>query len=90
MIQVLHPELVGEWSSKNKKTPADFVPGSHQKIWWVCSRGHEWKASIFVRAHKNSGCPYCTNQPSRNELRLLAELETLSEVVEHRIKTPGI
>ena len=88
-LQVLHPKLAGEWSSKNKKTPADFVPGSNQKIWWVCSRGHEWKTSIAHRALGGRGCPYCTNQSSRNELRLLAELETLSEVVKHRTKLAG-
>ena len=74
---------------QNKKTPADFVPGSNQKIWWVCSRGHEWQASIAHRALNGRGCPYCTNQSSRNELRLLAELETLSEVVQHRTKLEG-
>ena len=88
-LQVLHPKLSAEWNPKNKKTPADFVPGSNQKIWWVCSRGHEWKTSIAHRALNGRGCPYCTNQSSRNELRLLAELETLSEVVKHRTKLEG-
>ena len=36
--------------------------GSGRKIWWKCSKGHEWKASIYDRAKKSRGCPYCSGQ----------------------------
>lgn len=88
-LKITHPKLADEWSSKNKKAPTDFVSGSNQKIWWICSRGHEWRTSIAHRALSGRGCPFCTNQSSRNELRLLAELETLSDSIIHRAKIAG-
>ncbi len=33
-----------------------------QKIWWLCEDGHEWKASINNRTHKNQGCPVCSGR----------------------------
>ena len=32
-----------------------------KKVWWKCSRGHEWQATIASR-EKGSGCPICSNQ----------------------------
>jgi len=34
---------------------------SKKKVWWICSKGHEWKASVATR-NKGTGCPYCTGQ----------------------------
>ena len=57
----LHPELLLQWN-KEKNTavsPSQLLPGSGKRVWWICSRGHEWKASVGGRAQRNSGCPYC-------------------------------
>lgn len=54
------PELVAQWhSTKNTgKVPDDYTYGSGVKVWWQCSEGHEWEATISNRsAGKN--CPYC-------------------------------
>ena len=62
-LATTNPELTKEWNySKNK----DFNPtmvsyGSHKKVWWVCSKGHEWQASIHHR-NNGSGCPICSNR----------------------------
>ena len=61
-ITKLNPSLAKEWHyEKNGDLKPDFFSvGSHRKVWWKCSKGHEWKAEIKSR---NSGrkCPYCTN-----------------------------
>ena len=41
--------------------PDEVMPGNHLKVWWKCSLGHTWAASILNR-NKKSGCPYCKGQ----------------------------
>lgn len=60
------PELVKEFHPiKNGKYTVDNVSfSSGKKIWWICSEGHEWKATPCSRTAKNSSgkCPYCTGK----------------------------
>ena len=71
-----HPDLALEWNYdlNGKKRPEDYVYGSHKYVWWRCSYGHDYKASIMDR-HYGSGCPYCAG------VKVLAgfnDLETLT------------
>lgn len=54
------PLLAQEWHpQKNLSlTPKDVTPNSGKKVWWQCSAGHEWEATINNRA-KGRGCPSC-------------------------------
>lgn len=64
--------LTRQWNSvKNAPlTPHDVTPGSGKKVWWQCSKGHEWKAAICNRS-KGIGCPYCSGRyaTAENNLR---------------------
>ena len=53
-----------DWDKNNKKglTPNSLSSGSSKKAWWKCPLGHEWKASIYERATRNTGCSYCANR----------------------------
>lgn len=57
----INPKLAKEWNkSKNGKlTPSDISPKSNRKVWWQCSKGHEWEAPVNNRAAGN-GCPICS------------------------------
>ena len=59
-LQTVNPILANEWNyeKNNGLTPFDVSSQSHKKVWWKCSKGHEWKATV---AHRTSGtgCPYC-------------------------------
>ena len=59
-LATLNPELAKEWhpTKNGKLTPLDVTPGSHKKVWWFASCGHEWQAMIY---HRTSGrdCPKC-------------------------------
>ena len=35
--------------------------GSDKKVWWICSRGHSYQASIASRAN-GKGCPICSGK----------------------------
>ena len=60
-LLTLFPEISKEWDyEKNGDLqPSDISSKSGIKVWWKCSEGHEWKATVGNRTHNNSGCPRC-------------------------------
>ena len=58
-----YPALAKEWHPvrNGKLTPRDVAPRSNKKVWWICDKGHEWKAIIANRS-SGKGCPYCAGQ----------------------------
>ena len=58
-----NPILAVEWNYEKNHSlrPENFTANSNKKVWWKCSKGHEWEADI---AHRNSGrgCPYCAGR----------------------------
>jgi DNA-directed RNA polymerase subunit RPC12/RpoP len=62
-LMTANPILSKEWNStKNGSlTPKDVTPGSNKKVWWICSKGHEWETKVSHRS-KGSRCPYCSRK----------------------------
>ena len=58
-----NPKLAKEWNyDKNGNlNPENILANSHKLVWWKCSKGHEWRATIKNR-NKGVGCPICSNQ----------------------------
>jgi hypothetical protein len=58
-----NPELAKEWhpTKNGSLTPADLTPGSNKRVWWICTKGHEWKATISI-SNRGRGCPYCAGR----------------------------
>ena len=77
-LNTINPELAREWhpTKNGNLTPGDVTPYSKKKIWWVCSRSHEWEATIGHRSRGN-GCPYCHSSTSQLELLTYCELKYL-------------
>ena len=48
-----------------------LTPGSRKKVWWRCSRGHEWEATPNNRTC-GTGCPYCFNEKRGGLIRKAA------------------
>ena len=58
-LATMVPNIAKQWHpSKNNFTAYDVTPGSKHKVWWVCEKGHEWFAHIYIRA-EGHGCPIC-------------------------------
>jgi DNA-directed RNA polymerase subunit RPC12/RpoP len=57
------PELAKEWhpTKNGDLTPDDVLCGTHREVWWQCTKGHEWKATVHHRTH-GTNCPYCSNK----------------------------
>ena len=67
-----HPELAAQWHPTRNAplTPDQVLPGSHQKVWWMCEKGHIWSATVKSRV-SGCGCPVCANREtvaSENDL----------------------
>ena len=62
-LQTVNPILAKDWNYEKNKglTPMDVTPNSHKKVWWSCSKGHEWQAVVASR-NRGSGCPYCSGR----------------------------
>ena len=62
-LQTINPNLANEWNYEKNVglTPEDVTPNSEKKVWWKCSKGHEWQTTIGNR-NRGSGCPICSNK----------------------------
>jgi very-short-patch-repair endonuclease len=87
-LKFLFPNIAKEWHpTKNEKLrPEDFTKGSKEKVWWLCSKGHEYKTRIAHRTLSRSNCPKCSKQSSKPEFRILSELETIFQSIDSRHK----
>ena len=59
-LQIKNPDLAAQWHPyKNERiTPLMVTPSSSKRVWWLCSKGHEWQAPVYSRNNGN-GCPEC-------------------------------
>ncbi len=67
-----YPDLLKEWSSKNKKSPFEVYPHGGKKAWWLCENGHDYHMSITKKTSRDYGCPICSNKqvvPGFNDLK---------------------
>ena len=62
-LQTVNPTLANEWNyeKNNDLTPFDVSYQSEKKVWWICSKGHEWQSTISHRSN-GRGCPYCSGR----------------------------
>lgn len=62
-LATTHPHLALEWDSNknNHIMICETSKGSSEKVWWICKRGHSWKAAISSRA-AGVGCPLCAKE----------------------------
>lgn len=72
------PNLCNEWNIERNAniSPEMLSYGSHEKVWWICEKGHEWESTIKDRVRGNR-CPFCSKRrpiPGENDLETLYPL----------------
>ena len=72
-LQTKYPEIAAEWNQEKNGSllPSQISPGSLQKVWWKCGKGHEWLAKPVCRTKDQTNCPYCAGMiliPGENDL----------------------
>jgi Zn finger protein HypA/HybF involved in hydrogenase expression len=79
-LESYSPELAEQWDREKNGalSPAQVSVFSNRRVWWKCSKGHEWQAKISDRVTKRSDCPYCTN---RKVLAGFNDLKTVEPLV---------
>jgi hypothetical protein len=89
-LATLKPEIAQEWDFERNKdlTPDDVTPGRDKKAWWLCQRGHSWEALIKDRT-RGVGCPVCSPNTSKLEIRIFTELDGLFDNVQWQEKIEG-
>ncbi len=57
----VNPVLAKQWDyEKNSTGPEMVQSNSNQYAWWICEKGHSWRALISNRSGLGRGCPYCS------------------------------
>jgi len=61
-VEAIRPDLLKDWHPvRNLEVKFSDVRCNHRgKVWWICSMGHEWEASIPSML-SGQGCPLCKN-----------------------------
>ncbi len=58
-LATTHPDLIPEWSEKNKLTPDSITYKNRTNVWWHCSKcGNDYQAVVYARANGRV-CPFC-------------------------------
>ncbi|MEI8366133.1 MAG: zinc-ribbon domain-containing protein, partial [Parachlamydiaceae bacterium] len=70
-LATVNSQLAEEWhpTKNGDLTPDKVIIGTHRKVWWQCSKGHEWKTAIVGRS-KGTGCPECAKSRRVESFRL--------------------
>lgn len=64
-LALTNSKLAKEWNYKKNYplNPEFFYSNSGNRVWWLCSKGHEWETRIASRTSKiGTGCPFCSNK----------------------------
>ena len=87
---VYNPKAMTEWDhDKNAHIdPSKEFPNSHTRAHFICSHGHSWMSELKART-EGRGCPKCSNQTSRPELRIFSELKLIFTDLKHRQRIEG-
>lgn len=63
-LESQHPIISLEWHpvKNNNLNPNQVKEKSNKKVWWQCSKGHEWQAKISNRIISRTNCPICSSE----------------------------
>ncbi len=60
-FETCYPDYAKEWNyEKNYPLKPKQVIGGIKKVWWKCSLGHSYEATMNSRTNRHSGCPICS------------------------------
>lgn len=89
-LHTRYPELCSEWHFDRNSglSPNTVLPGSGIKVWWKCSKNHEWEASICSRTGpRKTSCPFCNE--SKGEQKIFHWLTENKIPFERQAKFPN-
>ncbi len=62
-LAAVNTDLASEWHpfKNGVRKPEQFLPNSGVKIWWQCTKNHQWQATSQSR-NNGCGCPFCSGR----------------------------
>jgi hypothetical protein len=83
-LSVKFPDIAKQWhpTKNNGLKPNNVTPFSGKKVWWTCSKGHEWPAVIANRSN-GVGCPFCAGFFASPEYNLAVKFPALAKQWHH-------
>lgn len=87
-LATLYPEIAAEWDyERNKNKPNDEIAGSTHKAYFICPKGHKYRAVIQNRTRLKTGCSRCSssNQTSFFEQAILFYLSKTNKVSNRKV-----
>lgn len=87
-LVTIRPDIAKEWNKEKNEsiTPYDVFPNSTRKIWWICSIGHEWRATANSRYSQDSGCPVCNESKGEKRIYNFLLKHKINHIRQYRIK----
>ena len=86
------PILVKEWhpTANGDLTPRSVKIGYSKKVWWLCSEGYAWQATIKCRMKRND-CPMCEKTAAKKDATASISIPTIGKNYRNnrRFKTKG-
>lgn len=75
-LATLYPDIAHEWDyvKNGNISPTMVASQSGKSVWWLCEKGHSWRAIIQNRTKHGSGCPYCSGRtaiPGETDLKTI-------------------
>jgi hypothetical protein len=91
-LQSQFPLIAEQWDcAKNPQNPDEVNAHRNKYAWWVCEKGHSWKALINNRTGKGRGCPYCSGHLAiPGETDLFTQCPELAAQWDYSINTENI
>ena len=84
-LAVRFPEIAAEWHPHRNgdMRPEQVDPDHKMTAWWLCSKGHEFSASVRSRTRSRGRCPHCFGTWTVDRIRsfvqsLLAHVNALT------------
>lgn len=58
-----YPEIAAQWHpvKNGLATPDMIYVRAHRSAWWICEKGHEWRATVKSRT-AGANCPVCARK----------------------------
>ena len=73
-LATVRPDLAAKWDRKKNTIDVHTVGAkSLHEAWWVCERGHSWKATVLAMA-KGLRCPVCSDRRAQAGFNDLASM----------------
>lgn len=89
-LYTTNPKLAKQWNylKNSSLTPANVTCGSALRVWWICSKKHEWQTTVSNR-NRGTCCPQCEEaQTSKIQQAFHKELSTLIPDLQCDVRIP--